>query len=199
MKPLTFPEHRTTVRGLLMSAGASPQLIKLLTGLPAQEIPVTEKPFYLHGVPGTGKTVMGLFGLIELAQPRINQMKKNKYSYERCEEILSDDFMAFKSVPDLLFDIKQTFRDTSLTDPISWYRKTPYLMLDDIGAEKSTEWAAEQLTYLIDYRMGCELPTIVTSNYSLEELEGIPGYQRMASRLYQTNTPIHLTKQMRNL
>ena len=61
----------------------------------------------------------------------------------------------------------------------------PLLALDDLGAERPTDWAIETLTGLIDARTAEGLPTIVTSNYSLGQLRelwgGMPG-ARIASR-----------------
>lgn len=44
------------------------------------------------------------------------------------------------------------------------------LVLDDLGAEKPTEWAVEQLFRLVNER-SMRRPTIVTSNYSLPDLQ----------------------------
>lgn len=61
------------------------------------------------------------------------------------------------------------------------------LALDDLGAERPTEWAQETLTRLLDTRTAAGLPTIVTSNCALGQLAerwggGLSG-QRIASRL----------------
>lgn len=60
------------------------------------------------------------------------------------------------------------------------------LVLDDMGVEKATDWAVEQLTKLVDARVNAGLPTIVTSNLSLGQLAeqwgGISG-ERLVSRL----------------
>lgn len=60
------------------------------------------------------------------------------------------------------------------------------LALDDVGAERPTEWAVETLTTLLDARTAEGLPTVVTSNYSLGRLRdlwgGVAG-ARVASRL----------------
>ena len=45
------------------------------------------------------------------------------------------------------------------------------LDLDDLGAERPTEWTQDQLNKLIDSRARNELPTWFTTNCSLEELE----------------------------
>ena len=60
------------------------------------------------------------------------------------------------------------------------------LALDDLGAERMTGWAVEQVASIIDARSFAGLPTIVTSNLSVGELrEVVGGVQgaRLASRL----------------
>lgn len=47
------------------------------------------------------------------------------------------------------------------------------LILDDLGAERPTDWTQDQLSKLIDHRARNELPTWFTTNCSLEELEQI--------------------------
>jgi len=61
-------------------------------------------------------------------------------------------------------------------------REAPVLVLDDLGAERWTAWAEEQVFLLFDYRYRLELPTVVLTN---EELESFPGriYSRLGDRL----------------
>ncbi len=62
----------------------------------------------------------------------------------------------------------------------------PLLALDDLGAERPTDWAIETLTRLIDTRTARGLATVVTSNYSIGELRKLWGGMsgaRIASRL----------------
>ncbi len=62
----------------------------------------------------------------------------------------------------------------------------PLLALDDLGAERPTEWAVETLTRLLDARLSAGLPTIVTSNHSvggIRDLWGGVAGKRVASRL----------------
>lgn len=54
------------------------------------------------------------------------------------------------------------------------HKSIPVLMLDDLGKElirKDSDWAQEKLYYIIDYRVKMNLPTFITSNLSLSELE----------------------------
>lgn len=56
------------------------------------------------------------------------------------------------------------------------------LLLDDLGAAKTTEWT-EEITYrIVNHRYEHELPTLITSNVPPAELAKILGH-RVASRL----------------
>lgn len=56
------------------------------------------------------------------------------------------------------------------------------LLLDDLAAERSTDWTAEVLYRVIDARYARKLPTIVTTNATGEQLRANLG-DRIASRL----------------
>lgn len=73
-------------------------------------------------------------------------------------------------VGDILADIRRTFNSRDTHDPLERYKTTACLVLDDLGKERPTEWAVEQLFALIDARYNAELPLIVTSNYGGAEL-----------------------------
>jgi len=53
---------------------------------------------------------------------------------------------------------------------IAFARNCTLLILDDLGAEKETEWAAEQLDFIIDYRYENRKPLIITTNLTLNDL-----------------------------
>ena len=76
------------------------------------------------------------------------------------------------------------------------------LVLDDLGAERPTDWAIETLSRLIDTRYASDRPTIITSNYKLGELRdmwgGMPG-ARVASRIAGACKIIHFSGEDRRL
>ena len=91
----------------------------------------------------------------------------------------------FVTVPELLFEIRQTFKDDSFESEksiVDKYSGVSLLVLDDLGAEKTTEWAESTLYLIIDRRNRDEKWTIVTSNLTLPEIEQTLG-ARIASRL----------------
>ena len=51
-------------------------------------------------------------------------------------------------------------------------KKVPLLLIDDIGAENVTNWGRDEvLGTILQYRMEENLPTLFTSNLTIEELE----------------------------
>ncbi|MGH7743263.1 MAG: ATP-binding protein [Candidatus Dormibacteria bacterium] len=62
-----------------------------------------------------------------------------------------------------------------------------FLVLDDVGAEKSSEWTESVLCRLINARYDHERPTLVTTN--VIGLAPVVG-ERVASRLAQMCTPV---------
>jgi DNA replication protein DnaC len=87
----------------------------------------------------------------------------------------------FVSVPDLLDHLRSTFApDSKVTydELFETIRTAPLLILDDLGTQSSTAWAQEKLYQLFNHRYNARLPTVVTTNLSLEQLD-----PRLSSRL----------------
>lgn len=58
------------------------------------------------------------------------------------------------------------------------------LMLDDIGAEKATEWVVETLYGIINWRYERRMPIVLTSNVGLDKISEAYG-DRIASRIVE--------------
>jgi DNA replication protein DnaC len=87
----------------------------------------------------------------------------------------------FVVVPDLLDFLRATFGPSSeaaLDERLDAIREIPLLVLDDLGAHNSTPWAQEKLFQILNHRYNSRLPTVITSNQRLEELD-----PRITSRL----------------
>lgn len=87
----------------------------------------------------------------------------------------------FMTVPDLLDHLRSAFSPTSETgydELFEQLRNTPLLVLDDLGAQSSTPWAQEKLFQLLNHRYNALLPTVITTNQRLDELD-----PRLRSRL----------------
>lgn len=107
----------------------------------------------LNGPVGTGKTHMA----VAIAEYRIRQGQSV--------------FFAF--VPDLMDHLRITYSPESrmsydqLFDKV---RTSPLLILDDLGAQRSSPWAEEKLYQIIVYRHNGELPTVITTNLLEEDM-----------------------------
>lgn len=71
------------------------------------------------------------------------------------------------------------------------YARTSVLVLDDVGASKTTEWTEEINYRLVNHRYENELPTLFTSNLPPKDLAGMVG-DRVASRLIEMAQPVAL-------
>jgi DNA replication protein DnaC len=100
---------------------------------------------------------------------------------ERVRHGFTDDL--FVSAPDLLLKIREGFdHDYSETTQLKMYQKTSILVLDDLGAEKATDWAVSTISLIIDKRYRDVLPTVITTNLDPTQLEDQLG-GRISSRL----------------
>jgi DNA replication protein DnaC len=94
--------------------------------------------------------------------------------------------VAIYSVPRLLADIKETYERDSGHSYTSFFRRlcqVDLLHLDDLGAEKRTEWVLEQLYSIVNERWQEEASIVVTTNLmDLDELREQVG-ARTVSRL----------------
>lgn len=86
----------------------------------------------------------------------------------------------FITVPDLLDSLRYSFNspDESFEQRFEEVRQAPLLILDDFGTQNATPWAQEKLFQIINYRYTNQLPLVVTTNLSLDQIEG-----RIRSRL----------------
>ncbi|WP_350342436.1 ATP-binding protein [Proteinivorax tanatarense] len=106
---------------------------------------------------------------------------------------------------DLLDRIRQTYGKEEGETEGQILRKittVPVLLLDDLGMEKNTEFSQKHLGQIIDTRYRNLLPTIVTSNFTLTELEerarnDLYG-ERVIWRCIETSKILELTGNLRS-
>lgn len=66
------------------------------------------------------------------------------------------------------------------------------LIIDDLGVERSTEYAMEQMFHVIDCRYRSRKPMIITTNLKLSELKNPPDlvHARVYDRILERCGPI---------
>ncbi len=80
----------------------------------------------------------------------------------------------FVHVPDLLDHLRAGFSPTAEVSYSNLYEQVagaPLLVLDGLGAQSATPWAQEKLQQVLNHRYNAELPTVITTAASLDEID----------------------------
>jgi DNA replication protein DnaC len=95
----------------------------------------------------------------------------------------------FITVPDLLDTLRFAFSDPETTFEARFeeVRNADLLVLDDFGTQNATGWAQEKLFQIMNYRYINKLPTVITTNLMLDEIES-----RIRSRLQDEEFVAHV-------
>jgi DNA replication protein DnaC len=142
---------------------------------------------FIHGPVGTGKTHLGV-ALVKAAV-------ENAVRAQRRATLL------VTSAPALLSEIRSSFRDGSALsedDLIRRYASVEFLLVDDLGVERGTDFAVQVLYLIIDARYTAMRRTVFTSNLNVEEIAGRLG-DRIASRICGMGTVLLLDGRDRRL
>ena len=128
------------------------------------------KGLLLYGTVGTGKTYYSACIANALIEEGYNVFMTN---FTRILNILMD-----KNID------KQKY--------IDGMNRYTLLIIDDLGAERSTEYAQEQVFNIIDARYRSGLPMIITTNLTADELRKPQevGYARIYDRIIERCFPI---------
>lgn len=93
----------------------------------------------------------------------------------------------FTTAADLLDELRSKFSSGSSADGVmhvieKYQSSQSVLILDDYGAEKSSEWAEEKLFQILNHRHVNRLPTVITTNLSVSEMS-----PRIGSRMQESS------------
>ena len=73
--------------------------------------------------------------------------------------------------PTFANEMKASIQSHSTETKIDSVKKSPILMLDDVGADDTSPWIRDDVfSVILEYRMQNELSTFFSSNYSMDEL-----------------------------
>jgi DNA replication protein DnaC len=99
--------------------------------------------------------------------------------------LLSGLDVFFAVVPDLLDELRAGFAPgkdgESYAEIFGVVRNAGLLVLDDLGAQRSAQWAEEKLYQIVNYRSVAGLPTVVTTDRDINQLDAT--YPRIVARI----------------
>jgi len=103
----------------------------------------------------------------------------------------------FVVVPEFLDHLRSTFSPESKVSYDRLFesvKKAPLLVLDDFGEQSTTPWSREKLYQVLNYRYNAQLPTVITTRFTLEEIAQ-QFNSAISSRLVdpQITTPFFIT------
>lgn len=77
---------------------------------------------------------------------------------------------------------------------IASFNRFSLLIIDDLGIERNTEYALEQVYAIVDERYKAGLPLIITTNLTISQLRNPEdvGHARIYSRVLEMCTPVHV-------
>lgn len=144
-----------------------------------------EKGLYIYGDRGTGKTHLAVALMREALSEVKVIMKNGDYAID------NKRVPHFISIPELLLEIKHSYSEGKSSEKIiiDKYTEKDFLVLDDLGVEKTTEWTMQILYIIVDRRYREEKKTLFTSNLTIGEISDKLD-DRIASRIAGMCVPI---------
>lgn len=111
------------------------------------------------------------FGLLFMGPPGVG---KTHLAVGIIRKLMRDKSVQclFRTFPDLLKEIQMSYSTVSMSSELSLLQPVldaEVLMLDELGAQKPSDWIRETVAYVLNYRYAENKVTILTTNYLDQE------------------------------
>ena len=106
------------------------------------------------------------------------------------EMLAAGRLVRYEYVPAMLDQLRHTYEEDAevkFAERWAMYNRAEVLILDDIGAEKPSEWAAEKVTALVEERYRSEKLLVAATNLTFDRMAEQIG-ARIADRLWDDGT-----------
>jgi DNA replication protein DnaC len=154
-----------------------PRLQRDLKDIPEPNFTLKQDNLYIYGKQCSGKTVLATF--LMLREQEAIYLEGGPKDKQDCSELIT--------VVDLIDKFKacyeKSYQGIPETQLLDHYQNLRFLVLDDFGAFKPTDWAVQLLYSIIDHRYNWLKKTIFTSNLSLEQVSIVLEDSRITSRM----------------
>ena len=142
-----------------------------------------DKSMYFYGNAGTGKTLRAVAQCI-------HNLGRHKFM---------DSTFKFINFNRLLFDIRESYTTNPAYEfeVVRQCQKVNYLIIDDLGTEKTTEFTRQLLSLVIGHRYDNLKTTIITSNFTISENQAKIQDDRIISRIVDMCQITNFVKQHR--
>jgi DNA replication protein DnaC len=181
--------HDLLIDSMIEKAGV-PKLFKIACmtdiGDDTAQALSTGLSYFIKGDVGVGKSHLAVALMrdyLKSIKPEYDEQRKEYYFDD-----LTDHLPCFIEVPELLLRIRDTYRSRTGTyidkgietekDIVEHFTKTPFLVLDDLGTEKASDFSTLMLYLIINRRCTSGKTTIITSNLNLDEIR-----ERLSDRI----------------
>lgn len=157
------------------------------------------KSVFLYGSCGTGKSHLAVALAMEWLRAG-NFIVELAYGYQHVirgtEKSIDKPYLYlphFLPSVELFLELKATFDSKTETemDVIDKYSRCPLLIIDDVGAEKVSDWSRQIFYTLIDRRYRDMKQTIITTNKTPDQIAQLID-ERITSRIFEMGEVIEL-------
>ena len=141
------------------------------------------------GNTGTGKTYQ-MYAIIRKLYDVVNKINTQRYDSKNIHYLKEPDIKA-TTCADLIEEIQKGIEKNMSSDILDHYETVNILMIDDLARIKVTEFNQNKIWVILNTRINYCRQTIITTNYSLEEIAENIG-DAVASRLCELCFPVEM-------